>query len=122
MKLPNHLLTDSDGGLYDTRKGYTTIRKNYALSHSEIKTVADLKATLRAGERTFPGGYPLYFICADGGVLSFESVRENLREVMSAIRNRDDAQWHVMNCAINWETTDLVCDHSGEPIESAYGE
>lgn len=30
--------------------------------------------------------------------------------------------WRVAGCAVNWEDTELRCDHSGERIPAAYGE
>ena len=122
MKIPNHFMVGCEFDLIDTRKGFQSIRPNYRKTHSEITSIADLKATLRAGQYAFPGGYPLYFVCADGGCLSFESVRENLREVIEAIKGKHDPQWQVIACEINYENTGLVCDHSGKPIENAYQE
>jgi len=107
------------GDLIDPDKDQP-VRSNYRFSRKNISSIADLKATLRAGPYTLPGGYSLYFITADGGCLSFESVRENLREVYGAIREDNDPQWRVIACEINYENTGLVCDHSGKPIESAY--
>lgn len=128
MTLPPHLfIGDSTGGaLYDTRVAQWSrmppLRPNYERHHRDIATIADLKATLRAGPCAWPGGYPLYFMCSDGEALSFASVRENLREIMSAIRDRDNSGWHIVACEVNHEDTELVCAHSGERIESAYGE
>ena len=102
MGLPKHLMIVEDGKLFDTRKD-RAIRANYQRTHSKISSVADLKATLRAGQHTFPGCYPLYFITADGGSLSFESVRENLGEIMGAMREDNDPQWRVIACEINYE-------------------
>lgn len=125
-KLPNHLFVSSiDGGLWDTRvDGWHTaspLRPNYHRHHAEIRSVTDLKATLRVGEYTWPGGYPLYFVASDGEALSFDSVRENLREVMQAMADKHDRSgWRVVACQINYEDTDLCCAHSGEFIECAY--
>jgi hypothetical protein len=92
-----------------------------------IDSVADLKATLRAGRFTSVGGYPLFFITADNSVLSFESVRDNFRECIDAWESfprwgklNDD--WRVVACDVNYEDESLYCDHSGEKIESAYGD
>ena len=82
-----------------------------------------LKEALRNGPYAWPGGYPLYFIAADGEALSFKAVQENLREVMRATCFRHyGEQWRVVGVDINWEDEHLYCAHSNERIPSAYGE
>lgn len=79
-------------------------------------------ATLRAGQSTWPGGYPLYFVTSDGGALSFDSVMENLKEVVYSIRHDIRDEWNVVGCDVNYENAELYCSHSGERIESAYAD
>jgi len=67
---------------------------------------------------TTVGGYPLYYITADGGVLSPSAVEENL----DLCRDPSDSQWHVIGADVNWEDPCLICDHTGNRIESAYAE
>ena len=74
---------------------------------------------LSAGPYTWPGGYPIYFVTADGGVISFEAAKENKDLIIDAIRSGTDSQWHVVACDINWESH-ITCDHTGKDIESAY--
>jgi hypothetical protein len=88
--------------------------------NTTINTTADLKAAIRNGPYVWPGAYPLFFICEDGDVLSYDAVRDNLRLVMSAIRNDDDPQWRVIAVDVNWEDPTLVCGHTGERIPAAY--
>jgi hypothetical protein len=86
-------------------------------------TLSEIKAALRNGPYAWPGGYPLYFVTSDGGALSFEAVRDNWREIASAhIRRDETCGWHIAGYEINWEDSDLLCDHTGERIESAYAE
>lgn len=125
--LPNHLFLCSDGALYDTRAAdwstATPLRATYSRHVAEIETTADFKACLRAGAHAWPGGYPLYFVTADGAALSFESARENAREIMLSLLSGDkQSGWHVVALETNWEDSELVCDHSGKRIESAYAE
>lgn len=83
--------------------------------------LATIKAYLRQGDYVWPGGYPRYFLTIDGGALSFDAVRERWRDVVdSSLRDCRDG-WRLADCAINWEDSALVCDHSGKPIPSAYG-
>lgn len=64
------------------------------------------------------GGYPLYYVTADGGVLSPEAVREN----QALTNDPDDKQWYVVRAEVNYEDPDLYCEHTGERIPSAYAE
>ena len=85
-------------------------------------TTKQLKQQLRDGSFTWPGGYPLYFIASDGEALSFDAVRENLKSVIWSMRHKVNDGWRVTGCDVNWENSTLTCAHTGEPIESAYGE
>ena len=87
-----------------------------------VKTTKDLKTALRNGQWAWPGGYPLYFITSDGAALSFDAVRSEYRQVINAIRHRLNDGWRVVAVDINYEDSDLYCDHTGKKIESAYCE
>lgn len=118
-------ISDCNGNLHDTRRpdwASTPLRKHYKRTHSRISTGAQLRATLRAGAFTWPGGYPLYFVTSDGGALAFDSVRDNLRSVLDSIRTKWDDGWRVVACEVNYEDTELYDDHTGRKIESAYGQ
>ena len=87
-----------------------------------IETVAQFLEALDAGPYAWPGGYPVYFITHDGAALSFEAVREQFAQVVWDFINDASTGWRVCACEINYENDDLTCDHTGELIESAYGE
>jgi len=87
-----------------------------------VKTTKDLKTALRNGQWVWPGGYPLYFITSDGAALSFDAVRSEYRQVINAVRHRLNDGWRVVAVDINYEDSDLYCDHTGQRIESAYGD
>ena len=84
--------------------------------------LSEIKNELRLGEYAWPGGYPKYFIASDGESLSYDSVRSNWKNIVWSHLNgvRDD--WHIQAVDINWEDDNLYCAHSGNRIESAYGE
>lgn len=88
----------------------------------EIDETWQLLATLRNGKYAWPGGYPLYFLASDGETLSFEAVREELESVLCSIHHGLNDGWRVVACDVNWEDSEMVCAHTGERIESAYGE
>jgi len=90
----------------------------------QIDNTKDLKAALRNGPYAFPGGYPVYFIAADGEPLSYDAVKNNLKLVMHAVaypHYREDG-WRIVGMDINWEDPELFCAHTGDRIESAYAE
>lgn len=86
----------------------------------EIKTVSDFRKALRHGPYTWPGGYPTFFLTTDGGVLSYAAAKAERRQVARAIGHDEKfSGWRVCAMEVNWEE-DLVCEHTGEPIERAY--
>lgn len=68
------------------------------------------------------GGYTIHFITADGGSLSYQAAKENRKLICEAIDERaagemhGDTQWLVVAKDVNWESDDVKCCHSGEPI------
>ena len=87
-------------------------------------TLLDVKRALRAGPYAWPGGYPLFFVMADGEALSFDAARAQWREIVGAMlcdHNPRD-QWRVLGCDVNYEDSDLYCAHTGKRIPSAYAE
>lgn len=89
----------------------------------QIDSLTQVKAALRSGPFTDLGGYPLYFIAADGEALSFEAVRERFREVCADMLDMSRInQWKIVGLEINYEDADLTCAHTGKAIPSAYCE
>jgi len=123
---PDHLFIAGNGDLFDTRRedwSNNPLRENYQYTFASIENTSRLLATLRNGAYAWPGGYPMYFITYDGGALSFASVKENLREIIGALRSGNRlCGWYIIGCEINYEDADLYCAHSNERIESAYAE
>ena len=121
MKTPQPTLANYSGDLCNTATG-RTVRPAvaYCHHHRNITTGRELRATLRAGECTWPGNYPLYFITSDGAALSFEAVRAGLRCVLDSIRHHSHDGWRVVAVDVNYEDAHLVCEHTGKPIPSAY--
>ena len=88
-----------------------------------VKDTKDLRAALRMGSYTSLGGYPIFFVTSDGEAMHPNCVRENYRQVSTAIREHQTwDSWHVFGCDINYEDPDLYCVHCNESIESAYAE
>jgi hypothetical protein len=117
-----HLFVGCEGALYDTRNPAwhlePPLRENYARHHRTIRTVADLKSCLRAGNYAWPGGYALAYLTDDGATLSPAAVRENLETVFQEIR--DDYRgcgWRVVACFSTADCDEPVrCAHTSEYI------
>jgi len=123
--MKHFFISEHSGELFDTRvENWSShpLRLNYKKHHRKIKTVEDLKATLRAGAYGWPGGYQMYFTTWCGGALSFKSARENFRNIADSIQTDCNDGWRVIGCDINYEDSNLYCDDSGERIPPAYGD
>lgn len=77
--------------------------------------------TLALGAYAWPGGYPMIYVSADGGVLCPDCA--NGRNGSEATTDPDaPANWRLTAGCVHWEGPAEVCDHCGADIESAYGE
>lgn len=78
------------------------------------------RAGVEVGEQlpsyAWPGGYPVFYLCADNGILC--SACANSADVREA--DPDDSQWRVEACDINYDDGGLYCDNCDAQIESAY--
>lgn len=88
----------------------------------QIKSISDFRKAYRAGPYAWPGGYPCYFITNDGAALSWKAAKSERRNILEAIRDQDTSGWCIVAVEINYEDGDLLCDHTGERIPSAYAE
>lgn len=88
-----------------------------------ITSINEFRAAIRNGAYAWPGGYPCFFVMADGEALSFEAAKANRREILHALAHgqRNDG-WRPVALEINWEDSDLRCAHTGAKIESAYAD
>jgi len=67
----------------------------------------------------WPGGYPMFALTTDGTALCHRCTASE-RESIGTTTGTDG--WTVELVAINWEDSELFCDHCGNRIESAYGD
>ena len=70
----------------------------------------------------WPGGYPKVLITADGGCLCVECARKEFRQICAESFQNTNCGFRVAGVDVNWENTELYCDHCGKRMESAYGE
>lgn len=65
----------------------------------------------------WPGGYPLYAITNDGAAICYQCCGEE-RYCIATTTGSDG--WCLIGMDINWDEGDLLCDHCGDKIESAF--
>jgi hypothetical protein len=65
----------------------------------------------------WPGGYPMYAVTDDGGVICRFCAEEE-RESIALTDGRDGCC--VVDLSVNWEDLELRCDCCGREIEAAY--
>lgn len=114
------MISESCGGLFDTRAANWAakpLRPAYSRHFATIESVAQFKATLRAGGHAWPGGYSLAFICHDGGALCFDCARAEARNVMDSIQGGHCDGWRVVACVdVDNADSATACDHCAEYI------
>ena len=65
----------------------------------------------------WPGGYPLFYLCKDGGILCPDCANKEI----ALTDDIDDPQWYIVGYDINYEDESMYCDHCNKHIISAYG-
>ena len=68
----------------------------------------------------WPGGYPIYYVAADGELLCSHCCNDNIDQTGAA--EAAEADWTIVAADINYEEPDLQCAHCDKTIESAYCE
>lgn len=115
----DRMIDEFDGSLTVCRSG--VVRPNFRRIHPQIDSVADFKATLRAGPRTDLGAYPLILWFSDGGACCWSCARKEFRFIAEAIRDHDKTGgWRIVACEVFYEGSQ-ICQQCNEKIESAYG-
>lgn len=67
----------------------------------------------------WPGGYPIYYVCKDGGILCPDCANKEI--ALTSDPDADD-QWNIVDLDINYEDPHLTCDHCNKFIGSAYAD
>lgn len=107
----------SDGTLCRNDAALTPLRANFARHFLDIDTGAKLRATLRAGEWAWPGGYQCFFYTSDGAALCFDCVRAHFHSVLHSVRTECNDGWRVIHLDCDAGLDEPVhCDHCNKPI------
>lgn len=71
----------------------------------------------------WPGGYPVYTVMSDGGLMCADCARKNYKRIAQATLMRDHlSSWFSFGCMVLWEGTGDQCCNCNKDLESAYGE
>jgi hypothetical protein len=87
------------------------------LARTEVEFPRDSDGKLSAF--AWPGGYPIVYICGDGGTLC--PACANGENGSDASTTAEDKRWLLIGADIHWEGEPMACDHCCAEIESAYG-
>ena len=90
-------------------------------TNAKVVRSLELRRAIRA-KYAWPGGYPMFVVCTDGGVLCMVCARKEYRYIAHSNRYDYRDGWRTSGVDINWEDPDLYCDHCSERIESAYAD
>jgi hypothetical protein len=81
-----------------------------------MTTTLDVKRAIR-DKYAWPGGYELYLVCSDGGVLCTACGRKEWRSIAYAMHHNLSDGWRVagIGCT-DTDESDVTCDHCGRTI------
>lgn len=66
----------------------------------------------------WPGGYEIYYILHDCGVLCHNCANDELMRTIDP----DFHDWYIVDSDVLWEGPSIYCDHCNREIQSAYGD
>lgn len=72
----------------------------------------------------WPGGYPIIYVMADGGIICPDCANGKNGSIASDKLDPDcpdDRQWHIVGMDVHYEGAPETCAHCNAQIESAYG-
>ena len=85
-----------------------------------IKTISDFRRAVRHGPYAWPGGYPMYWLMADGEAVAFDVAKTERRNILVALATPGLEDFRPVALVVNWESNDLYCAHTNARIPSAY--
>lgn len=112
--MTNHLEIYS-GDLFDMRQenpfSAPPLRARYSWHHIHINSLADLKATLRAGPYSWPGCYEVVFYTQDGGTLCHDCTSEEFPQIAYDWLHDISTGWKVVAADTVEGDEEITCDH-----------
>lgn len=102
---------------------------DYALDRDNTPENIDIQAKhgytvigLQYDSYAWPGGYPIFYLTADNGVLCPDCANKNISLCACPVESKEaDPMWRIVAADINYEDeSHTTCDHCYQPIEYAY--
>lgn len=106
---PTHVLVGDYGKYHESAysaRGLLQLMPQVQFSHLEWEAYA------------WPGGYEIYYIVHDGGVLCHNCANDELMRTIDP----DFHDWYIVDSDVLWEGPSIYCDHCNREIQSAYGD
>jgi hypothetical protein len=87
----------------------------------DIKTAADFRRAIRMGQYAWPGGYEIYYITSDCGVLCVPCANKERRTILSSIVDACDDGWRVVAAdAVCNTDSEVRCDNCYRVLQEEY--
>ena len=97
-------ISQVDGHLYRSNNFDKPVRRDMAYWTDKIRTVADLKAVIRAADKAF-GGRSLVLWTNDSECLCSKCARSEFRLIAEAVRDRDNNGWRAVAASTDEEVS-----------------
>lgn len=67
----------------------------------------------------WPGGYAIFGICSDGGILCTDCMEKNFRQILWSVKDNISDGWKIeaITCAANMDLEDDLCAHCYRKLE-----
>jgi len=98
-------ISQVDGHLYRSNNFDQPVRRDVAYWTDRIRTVADLKAVIRASDKAF-GGRSLVLWTSDSECLCGTCARSEFRLIAEAVRDKDNNGWRAVAASTDEEASD----------------
>ena len=89
-------LMASDTGDLINCDNWAVVREQYNYHHRNITTPRELASTIRAGGHVWPGGYEVFFITSDGGVICHSCAIAEYSNIVDSIRRDISDGWRIV--------------------------
>ena len=112
----------SDTGDIISCDNWAVIREHYQHHYRNITTCRELastiRAAIRAGGHAWPGGYAVFFITSDGGVICHDCTVAEYSNIVDSIRRDISDGWRIVGaeCSANIDGG-MYCGHCDGAIE-----
>jgi hypothetical protein len=87
----------------------------------QVSTVSDFRRAVRFGPYAWPGGYDIFAITSDGGVLCAKCMNAERRLIIDSIATKRNDGWQVAAIGTTADTDDEVrCDHCNTVLQEEW--